>query len=128
MDKPHAPHRESATELSPHRPLRVESNDDALVATLGDRSLSDMSVVADLDNLAKRTGDRQFTINLINVRYLNGGEIGRLVALHKLLQTKGRRLAIINANAIIQQILAVTRLDLVLETKTTRRRAVKTVA
>jgi anti-anti-sigma regulatory factor len=128
MEKQHVQPVEPIKELSPHRPLRVECTDETIVATLGDRSLSDMSVVADLGNLAKRAGERQFTINLVNVRYLNGSELGRLVAIHKLLQAKGRRLGIMNANAIIQQILGVTRLNLLLETTTTRRRAAKTVA
>jgi anti-sigma B factor antagonist len=70
--------------------------------------------------LADPPGTRFVTLDLGNVEYLTSTVLGHLVALHKRLQGAGGRLTLDHVRPAVQDILRVTQLDQVLDTRPAR--------
>ncbi len=60
---------------------------------------------------------RVLVLNLAGVEYLTAGMLGQLVLLHKKLQAHGGRLLLSHVSATLQDILAITRLNTLLEVR-----------
>jgi anti-anti-sigma factor len=69
----------------------------------------------ELARLAKDSPCARFVLDLANIRFVTGSALGRLVGLNRKVRAAGGRLVLSNLNPLVAQVIAVTRLDKVLE-------------
>lgn len=83
-------------------------------------SLSDDSIDCARQRLIERgeqTDQDQIALDLANVDYVTGAALGKLVTLDKDLRAKGGGLVLLNPSPIVEETLAVTRLNTVFDVR-----------
>src|SRR5947209_13548428 len=69
----------------------------------------------ELDRLAQDAPHTRLVLDLGNILYTSSSGLGNLVALHRKVRSTGGRLVLANLNPAVAEVIAVTRLDRVLE-------------
>jgi anti-anti-sigma factor len=91
----------------------VSSNTDTTILTLPARRFGEPIVHAlgeELAGLADRLSSGQLYLDLSRVESISALGLGKLVALHKKLQTRGGSLALLNPQPLVHEALEATRL------------------
>src|SRR5687767_8811089 len=70
-----------------------------------------------LSDLVERDAPTHLLLDLGNVDYLTSAALGKMVVLHGRLRDRGGRLTVENAGPLVCEILAITRLDRVLDVR-----------
>jgi anti-sigma B factor antagonist len=99
-------------------PFRVQTADDVAVITLTVRCLDDMTAEAAgerLLRLADEQGRHRLCLDLGELPYLTSMWLGKLVALHQKVRSRGGRLILVNVPAPVYEVFSVTQLDRVLD-------------
>jgi anti-sigma B factor antagonist len=98
-----------------HKRLQVEGIGDVTEVSFLDRRILDEQNIQMLaDQLFSLVDDERrlkMILNFGNVEYLSSAALGKLITLHKKLQTLNGRLVLCNINPQIQEVFVITRLD-----------------
>jgi anti-anti-sigma factor len=102
-----------ATRLHP----KIESSGAILVVTFtGCRTRTEVNMIAgELSCLGHDMDGRHLFLDFRQVSYVNGAELGTLVALHRKMKASGGRLTLFNLEGLVEEVFGVTGLDYVLE-------------
>jgi anti-sigma B factor antagonist len=101
-------------------PFHVHAAGDEFVITLTAQSLRDPTAEAvgeSLLRLADEPGRHRLRLDLGAVPYLTSEWLGKFVALHKAVRSRGGRLTVVNVPARVYEVFQVTRLDRVLDVR-----------
>ncbi len=98
-----------------HQPPRVETDGNVTTVTLSASPVRDAedAIARQLEEVLAAP-NQHLLLNFTNVDYLNGAELGTLLALHKRVRRAGGRLTLLNLAAHLHELFTVTRLDTVL--------------
>jgi anti-anti-sigma factor len=99
-------------------PFRLQTNDDVAVITLTARCLDDMTAEAageQLLRLADEHGRDRLCLDLGELPYLSSMWLGKLVALHKQVRSRGGHLTLVNVPAPVYEVFSVTQLHRLLD-------------
>jgi anti-anti-sigma factor len=99
-------------------PFRVETAGDVAVITLTGRCLEDPTAEAageQLLRLADAQGRHSLSLDLGEVPYLTSMWLGKLVALHKRVRSRGGHLTLVNVPAPVYEVFQVTQLHRLLD-------------
>ncbi len=95
---------------------------DHTVARINDHTTLDeynsRGVFQELSRLADEVATGLLVLDLDGIRYVTSAALGMLVSLNRKVRTAGGRLTLANAGEVVQETLAVTRLDQVIEVQT----------
>lgn len=97
------------------QPPLVQTVGDVTTVTLSDNSVRDSEdCIAHQVDKVPAAPNQHLQLDFTNVDYLNGIELGTLIALHKRVRRTGGQLTLFNVAAHLRELFTVTRLDTVL--------------
>jgi anti-sigma B factor antagonist len=104
----------------PARPDLVEMRvtGDMAVAVIIPSKLDDSNaepISQQLSALAEVSEQKNLDVDLGNVRYLDGGAMGKIVGLHRKVRAAGGRLRLLNVEGPVYEVFQVTKLDTILD-------------
>ena len=103
--------------MSTFRHLNVWKVGDLSVVQFNAQSFhggSVMEVGEELSAVAAEDGCQNLLLNLSNIDFLFSDTLGRIVAAHKIMKEKGGKLSLYEVRPLIREVLAVTKLDTIL--------------
>lgn len=100
-----------------HFPPRVEHKDFVTVITFtGRRNRGAGSAVAsEIEGRTDGFAERHLLLNFINVEFVTGVDLGKLITLHKNTRSSGKQLTLFNLNAHVYEVFSITKLNTLFE-------------